>query len=154
MPIKLRIMFFLIMILLGVMQKTICKDHLFVNVMSFNKQTQFVDTSLDFNLVKPYLVLSQLLFHVPLFYYNLQLHFREGLKKVIFITLGLDPPPPRKWWNFFQFFLDTRPLFENFLKKMFFSPLKSQNFQKRKKMTATHSTAHNVGCPPHDILTS
>ena len=34
--------------------------------------------------------------------------------------------PPRKWWNFFLFFLDTRPLFENFLKKKKSSPLKSQ----------------------------
>ena len=76
------------------------------------------------------------------------------IKKVIFLTLGPDPPPPRKWWKFFLFFLDTRPLFENFLKKKFFSPLKSQKhlekFSKKdkKKLSYILVTTHKC-CWPH-----
>ena len=63
---------------------------------------------------------------------------REGFKKkkVIFITLDLDPPLESDKKKF-SIFLDTRPLFENFLKKMIFSPLKSQKhlekFSKKEK---------------------
>ena len=67
---------------------------------------------------------------------------------------------------FFLFFLDTRPLFENFLKKMFFSPLKSQKhlekFSKKEKNWLLHiqpramsaarawcrPPTRNFGCPP------
>ena len=41
---------------------------------------------------------------------------REGLKKVIFITLGPDPPK-----KVIISFLATRPIFEHFGKKVYFS---------------------------------
>ena len=87
-------------------------------------------------------------------------------KKVIFITLGLDPPPLESDTFFSIFFLDTRPLFENFLKKMIFSPLKSQKhlekFSKKEKNWLLHiqpramsaartwcrPPTRNFGCPP------
>ena len=49
---------------------------------------------------------------------------REGLKKVILITLGSDPPPLESDKNIFFFFWDTRQFFEQFLKKCIFSPRK------------------------------
>ena len=79
------------------------------------------------------------------------------IKKVIFLPLGPGPPPPRKWWKFFLFFLDTRPLFENFLKKKFFSPLKSQKhlekFSKKDKNRLPYIlvTTHK-NCWPHTCI--
>ena len=47
---------------------------------------------------------------------------KEKEKKVIFITLGSDPLPLESDKNIFYLFLDTRPFFEHFLKKMYFCP--------------------------------
>ena len=55
--------------------------------------------------------------------------FREGLKKSDFYHFGSCPPPPYKVKKKF-YFLDTRPLFENFLKKMFFPFEKSKTLRK------------------------
>jgi len=54
--------------------------------------------------------------------------FREGFKKKKkwYLSLWVLTPPLESDKIFFNFFLDTRQLFENFLKKMIFSPLKSQ----------------------------
>ena len=59
-----------------------------------------------------------------IFLHTLYYLIREGFKKkkkVIFITLGSDPPPLKSDKNIF-YFLDTRPFFEHFLKKMYFCP--------------------------------
>ena len=78
-----------------------------------------------------------------------------------FTTFWLQETP-----KIFLFFLDTRPLFENFLKKMIFSPLKSQKhlekFSKKEKNWLLHiqpramsaarawcrPPTRNFGCPP------
>ena len=47
-------------------------------------------------------------------------------KEVIFIPLGSDPPPSLESDKNIFYFVDTRPFFENFLKKRFFAPRKAE----------------------------
>ena len=78
---------------------------------------------------------------------------REGLKKikkVILITFGSDPPPLKVIISFSA----TRPIFENFWKKVYFSPWKSpkhlEKFSKKgkNKSWASRCQPHRAKCRP------
>ena len=57
---------------------------------------------------------------------HLNQSIREGLKKEV--SLWVLTPPPLESDKKFSIFLDNRPLFENFLEKMFFKSDKNHFF--------------------------
>ena len=72
---------------------------------------------------------------------------REGLKKVIFITLGSDPPT----WKVIISFLATRPIYEDFWKKVYFSLWKLKNTFKKLVLDIAQNAGHIVQNDGHTM---